>query len=604
MRKEHAALRLLFSATAIALSGCSDSQQTPPPKTAAIVTEVRTRADATELFSDRIDWSDARHADSRAVLWSDLVDSGSSIEEMGAGNPRRSRDYEWFAAIDSAPGAYFRHPVSYAFITYSNPKLETQARKHLPTLDGQPLWATAAAFLRDANIVRTSCWLDRPPQRHALAQPAATFDRWPPRMATDHCHNERRAYAVLVHNLHDLAASPETRDNLDLMAQALRANGYAVIDFVSNPALGETMPYLNLAAERGSGILQLRNFVNIHQDFNDCCEQIVLYLTGQTGLTPAASGNEIFFELPFLLPREDKSRPISRRLYADEIAAALKDIKSCHLNVVVDSNDAALFADAFLALPHVESVVASCQESQFTYSSAADTLGQGAFVDPYSTMDGERGSEFTSSFAKGILDRAASRRPGEPPTPAHLLAQSGFEAVLRYDLAYLAAQTDPVAKARTFSSGCPSATTQPNASSSRAQAPSAAANSPSAPETAAATRPAQLASHLPSPPRAAAPPATPHPRETHQNSRPAPPGHDGPKNRSTSLPPLPNRPPGENKPHSPSHDARTAPAYAPENERPNSPSPQQASCTSAARTAEPAPASPPPAPANSPSRPD
>lgn len=453
MKKGCTAIELLFSAAILVLSGCSDKRPEPAPK--AAVNEVRSQQMAIELLKEKIDWSAPEVSDSRAALSSELLTTNMTVNEIGKEFGRRSPTFEWFATIDKAPGAYFRHPVSYVFLSYSNPKVETLNKERLPSVNGRPVWDSIAAFLGDPNIVHAGSWPERPPIRSGEDALANQFQNWPPRMSVDHCRNEKRAYAVLIHNLDTLESSVETRDNLDVMAAALRANGYAVIEFINNAATGETLPHLNLAAAKGEGIYQLRNFVNVHQDFNDCCEEMLIYLTGETGLDTSGGRSEAYFELPFQMPRPGGHRPTSPRFYADDLAQILSSLKTCHVNVVIDTNNAALFADDLLSIPQVESVTTSCQESEFTYSSALDTLDNGRFYDPYSTADGERGSEFTSSFARGLLNHAIGRSKGSPPTPAATLSKQGFDATRLLDLAYLAGKTTPIARGRVISSNCP-----------------------------------------------------------------------------------------------------------------------------------------------------
>lgn len=452
MRAKRAVSPLLFLATLLALPACNKpAEQEPAPEAAAII-QVSTADLATELFQDKIDWSG--YSEVRATLAMDLLEPGNGLGEYGGDTVYHSREFAWLAHIDFAPGAYFRHPVRYGLLSFTDPTTKFFDAARLPTVNGVPVWPSLSEFATSAHVVHSNCWLDREPNLSAERAAQLQFINWPPRMATDHCPNQRRGYALLLHNLPDLETSPETLANLENMANALAANGYAVAEFRSDTPDGERVRYLNIGAQQGAGLYQLSNYINIHRDFNDCCEEFLVYITGETSLESIGSKKTAFLDLPFAYRGANNSRVAKSALYAEDLAAYFDDLKTCHLNVVIDSNNAAGFVDDLLRIRQTESVIASCQLGEYTYSAAFDTLAGGAFIDPYATADGETGSEFTSSLAKGIFDRAAEREAEDDPAQAHTLAKLGFDAVTRYDLSLLAGQTTPTARGRIMNSGC------------------------------------------------------------------------------------------------------------------------------------------------------
>lgn len=366
-----------------------------------------------------------------------------------------SSEYEWFALIDYEPGAYFRHPVSYAFITYDDPKISMISRKHFPTVNYQPAWKDTATLLNDPNVFYTKSWFQKMPSRDANSIIQHEPIDWPPRMVTDRCKNERRAYALLIHNIEDLNTSPETIENLELMAEALKSNGYYIQEFIVDPATGKKNPYLDLSAPKGGGIRQLMNYINVHVDFNDCCEQLIVYVTGETTIEKSGYREEVALDLPFHYPGTNRSRKPETKFYPEDLATILDGLKTCHLNVIIDANNAEGFSDDLLRIPNTESVLTSCQNHEYTYSSAVETLGEGAFSDPYGKTSGERGSEFTSSVAKAMLENGKTRTEGEDPATAADLVKLAFSSVKLYDMGYLGGKTTPNLQGRTMDSDCP-----------------------------------------------------------------------------------------------------------------------------------------------------
>ncbi|MBC2607752.1 hypothetical protein [Pelagicoccus albus] len=451
MKKKLAGRSLLFSVAALALSACSDQRQEPAPET-AVVDEVRTEKEAKERFLSGINWE--THPEARATLYRDLLNKNDAVGELNSDSVHHSMQYEWFTLIDYEPGAYFRHPVAYAFLSYLEPELSMTSARHLPTVNYQPAWPNVAALLADEHIFYAESWLDTATTRSPESIVKYQASDWPPRMMADQCKNERRAYAVLIHNLEDLESSPETVANLEMMSEALRANGYSVHQFVQDPATGEQVDFLNLASPRGAGIRRLMNIVNIHVDLNDCCEQLIVYITGETTLSKTGYREEVALDLPFPYEGTDRSRDAEKKFYPEDLATFLSNLRTCHLNIIVDTNNAACFADDLLKIPNTESVLTACEENEYTYSSAVEKLSD-TFQDPFGLDQGEQGSEFTSSVAKALFVSAASHKDGDAPPSAALLLKDAFESVKLYDLGFLGNTTNPQLQGRTMDSDCP-----------------------------------------------------------------------------------------------------------------------------------------------------
>lgn len=452
MKTKIAVKALLFFVAALALSACSDQRQEPTPKTAE-PEEVTSVDEAKSHFKKGIAWEDRPNA--RATLYNDLLKRNDSLGELRSKTMYHANEYVWFTYIDYAPGAYFRHPTAYALLTYEEPKINIYSRSNLPTLNYKTIWDGTASMLADENVFYDKSWTQRTPFRDTESILADKPQNWPPRMMEDECKNEKRAYAILIHNIDDLTESPETKDNLETMAAALTANGYNVQEFIYDKATGEKRPYLDLSAPKGGGIYQLMNYINIHVDFNDCCEELIVYVTGETTLEKNDYRMEVALDIPFAYSGQDRSRKPELKLYPEDLATIFDEIKTCHLNFIIDSNNAGGFAADLLRIPNTESVLTACENNEYTYSSAVETLGNGTFEDTYGARHGEVGSEFTSSIVKALLENANSREEGAYPDSAAMLMKEAFDSVKLFDISYNGGQTTPKLQGRTMDSDCP-----------------------------------------------------------------------------------------------------------------------------------------------------
>lgn len=450
MTKRNTAYVLLFAAMTLALSACSDQRQDPVPKTAAETKEIRSVDAAKSRFAKQLDWS--RHPEALAAVHENLLNTNDTVGQADGQVVRHAPAFEWFAVIDHVPGAYFAHPLTYAFLSYDEGTLGQANSRRLPTVNYEKVWAGTADFLSDEDIFHNDSWLTGKHLRNEQSITGLLPEHWPPRMVSDRCKNEKRAYAILIHNIENLDTSPETKENLSMMAAALEANGYHVQGFKST-ATGEKVPYLALSSPKGNGIYQLLNYVNIHVDFNDCCEEVLVYITGETSVVKTGYVERVVLDLPFGYEGHAKNRKAAKNFQAEDFALIFDQIKTCHLNFVVDTNNAEGFADDLLRIPNTESVLSSCQVHEYTFSSGVEKLGD--FRDPFGIEKGEKGSEFTSSVAKAFFETASLRQSDEIPTHAADLMKVAFDSVKLNDLGFLGGKSTPSLEGRTMSSSCP-----------------------------------------------------------------------------------------------------------------------------------------------------
>jgi hypothetical protein len=91
----------------------------------------------------------------------------------------------------------------------------------------------------------------------------------------------------------------------------------------------------------------------------------------------------------------------------------------------------------------IETIQASVAADELAYSGHYDTVSKGKVMipDPYGRAQGEKGSEFTSGFVKGLEASAATK--GDRTIPAAELAQVGFSAAVANDVAAISGKTHP-----------------------------------------------------------------------------------------------------------------------------------------------------------------
>ena len=111
-------------------------------------------------------------------VWREPLSAGDEIGGEFDDEVRRSETAEWFFWIDDAPGAFFSHPVRYAFVGGAADAVSVVDAGDVPLLNGEPMWETpedtsTTATTGYSTTSRTSrpCSTDRPAVRHGRASP-------------------------------------------------------------------------------------------------------------------------------------------------------------------------------------------------------------------------------------------------------------------------------------------------------------------------------------------------------------------------------------------------------------------------------------------------
>ena len=270
----------------------------------------------------------------------------------------------------------------------------------------------------------------------------------------DACEHGKRRFALLLHNRETGISGEIVNENLLAMKTVLQASSYEVVSSIVDYESEERVYSINLGSEDGRGFSQIRNFVGKHGDNNDCCEEILVYFSGDVGVEQSRNGPKAYIETEFAYRGETMERATGGRIYSEDLVNLLKGLKTCHLNIVFDCNHAAGLAEDLLELRNVETIVASSQLGEYAYSGIFEAAGNGSLLDPYGKEQGETGSEFTSGFAKGINDAVISPPVGDDALSAYQVVVVGTNAALKNDIAYLGGVSHPFTYTRSESPDC------------------------------------------------------------------------------------------------------------------------------------------------------
>lgn len=441
----------------LALNACTRAKQEEPTATAPTI-NLLNRDDAVQFILDNIDLSGTGPLEVR--LLDRMLNTGDVIEEIDAKYSHTAHDYEWFALIDRNPGAFMSRPLEYAFLNYRTQQVNVSTHNEFPKLNGSPIYPTLASYKNQRDIIfsRTqSSETAKGPNfaaSRSLVGSAAILNAInsvkTPRMAEDDSPYPKRHFALLINNYEGGPIGEEVEANMTNMAEAMKANGYEVVPFIIDPAEEETRPFLHLKQARNRGLFQLRNFVKRHDDDNDTCENMLIYITGKTEAEQTSAGLRPYFSLEEYYAGEDNDRKPNKKFYPEDLADILSGLKSCHINIVIDANHSGAFIEPLLRLPKVETVTASCAAEEYAYTSYYD-LADADTPDPYGRADGERGGEFTSGFAKGIMDTSSI---GSSKLPAYKIVSIGYKSAVSNDVSFIAGKTHPAIEARVKSSRC------------------------------------------------------------------------------------------------------------------------------------------------------
>ncbi len=227
------------------------------------------------------------------------------------------------------------------------------------------------------------------------------------------------------------------------MSQALAGFGFTVPQFTSSTGSGDTQPAIYLGDRRGTGLQQLRDFVQQYSGKEHCCDQVFIYYTGHGKRRRESGEYRHYFGLRFSYRGEDGNRSGRRRMYAEDFAQILSGLASCHIHVLIDSCYSGGFVSALSALDGVETVRTSAGDSEKAWGGAVDGANGGRTPDPYGRAQGEKGSEFTSGFVKGLTDLAAQHGDNAKNLSGREIVSAGFSTAVANDIAAIARKTNP-----------------------------------------------------------------------------------------------------------------------------------------------------------------
>ena len=422
----------------VCIAGCSSSEGN---------SSQISRDEAIQIVLDEIIGS----ADNQSIvarMWNEPLSAGAVIsnEFAGDGEGRVSNGSEWFFWIDDEPFAFYSHDVRYVYVNATTGAVEVEEADEAPTLNGSLLWETEEDFedqsciifdntsdsfsesavtvnsstlapvhsLTTVSMINSYIW----PFDNVYAAPTGNSQ------AVQCCKGKGERVALLLYNFDGGSLRRDISDNIYGMAAALAKHGFTVPQF--NDSTGKTdpktkkiitAPAIYLGDDNGTGLQQLRDFVKAYSGPEHCCDEIIIYYTGH-GEAQEVGGQMLYdFGLKFNYKGEDGKRTGQKCLYAEDFAQILSGLGSCHIQVVLDCCHAGGFRSAITGLKGVETFWPSAAENEVAYGGDVDGANGGRTPDPYGRKDGEKGSEYTSGFVKGLNDRAAAIRAGDAPIP-------------------------------------------------------------------------------------------------------------------------------------------------------------------------------------------
>ena len=452
--KTQTILYLTLSGIALFLLGACSPSETPQAQPEEPEIDLLQTEDAAKFILSSLDLEAGAQVEVR--LHAKILNPSDIIEEGYTASKHRVQNYEWFALVDKVPGAFLPHPMEYVFLDIQTQELTVTPRQYMPSLNGEPIWPDNESYYQGDDLIYSTIrpvegqegMLAFSAERNPLDTSVAEINYSDaPYIKKPRKEYPKRHFALLLYNFDEGPIGEDIRDNLKTMAEALKLNGYRVLEFVHEGSSGERMPYIHLGDKNGYSLFQIRNFVYSHDDENDVNEEIFIYYTGQTSKTTVGRKEQSYIELMHHYAGEKADRKPELRMYAEDLADLLSGLKSRHLNVVIDSNHSGGFIDSLLKVKSIESVATSCKVDEYSYSGVYDSTA-GQTPDPYTRSAGERGSEFTSGFAKGLMDHMMTKSPDDDPLPPHKLVEIGFNAAVANDASAIAGATHPCAEFR------------------------------------------------------------------------------------------------------------------------------------------------------------
>jgi len=398
----------------LALNACTRAKQEEPTPTAPTI-NLLNRDDATQFILDNIDLQGEDPIEVR--LLDRILNIGEVIGEVDSNYQHTVNDYEWFALVDRNPGALMSRPLEYAILNYRTQEVRVSKHSEFPILNGSPIYPTLASYKNPRDIIYSRTQVGENAQSPSFAASRSLIGSAAilnainsvqiPRMADDESPYPKRRFALLMNNYSGGPIGEEVEANLVNMSEAMKTNGYEVVSFIEIPGEEDTVPFLNLKQARNRGLFQLRNFIRKHKGDDDVCEDILIYITGKMDAEETTLGIRPYLTLEDHYAGEGNDRKPSKKFYPNDLADILSELVTCHINIVIDANHSGGFIEPLLKLRRVETVTASCAAEEYAYTSYYEHADPET-EDPYGRDDGETGSEFTSGFAKGLVETSES----------------------------------------------------------------------------------------------------------------------------------------------------------------------------------------------------
>ena len=365
--------------------------------------------------------------DGSTRAWAVELEPGDELIGLFDEEPRTTVHHELFVWIDDEPGALWGHEGRYVFYRFDGGTYEVVESDQVPLVNDEPLGG-------EPVYDRVEEVHEGQPMRDGVRR---AWEAVPVAERGDCCEDApRHRVAAVLYNYDKGPLRKDITDNVTNMKAALEASGF-------------TVSVIYLGDKKLDGLQQLRDFVAAHSSEEHCCDEVFVYYTGHGHKKRVDGQDRWYFGLRRGYKGEDGSRSSKKRLYAEDFAAILGGLGSCHLNVAIDACYSGGFIDSLIAAG-AETVRTSASSTEKAWGGAYDgaRIGGQQVPDPYGRADGETGSEWTSGFAKGLREQADPGRSGRD------LNDAGYDEALENDIAAIAGKTNPTGATRTAACSC------------------------------------------------------------------------------------------------------------------------------------------------------
>ncbi|MCC6747900.1 MAG: hypothetical protein IT371_09600 [Deltaproteobacteria bacterium] len=445
-RRAAAWLGLLVCAVAVGVSGaCKSPSESPPPSGSAPEPRAGLSAVQRRVLDEVLGWKTLDH-DVIVYALPQVAAAGARLGVDGRRDSLTLGEASFLFVIDDAPHRLLEHPLRHVLVSESSGAVSVRHASNWPLLDGRAAFPTRLGELASEALTVYSTYRGRVVPPPTVEPPKDVLLRTSQRHVTCASGRAPRRYGVI-------GTGNGTGEDL------LLATGHAM--WVTLSALGfDVLLGAWGAKDPGAGDTFLQALAGLASQV-ECCDEVVVFVNAH-GARRVTRKNAAGVD-DFLFYGEDgqvydngqlvaAARPgealswdvrLGKRFISEaELADALKQLKACHITVVLEACFSGGFQIALAAVPGVERVFTSASSDEaseaslalpacpathyllknFSVTGAKPDLGAalaaawaaGTKESPFVERDGTSAAAADLTFGRRVSDRPTqSQRPGE-----------------------------------------------------------------------------------------------------------------------------------------------------------------------------------------------